>query len=163
MHPMRLHQEDILELKGCLGSQKSNLTSCHGSLIHATPIQEASRIGTKNINTYFVSNGDEGSGVQVPWRPARREGIRKKHNLKTPFSSARFHVPPGAFGHCFLQCVVMGAHQPPPNTPKGFHRATTTHRASRSPGSSEVRMHQSYETVPMRGEEQLSCFDRQVL
>lgn len=160
---MRLQREDALGTKGCLGPQRPDLTSCHSSMIHTTPILEASRIGNKNINTYFVSNGDEGSGVQVPWRPARREGIRRKHNLKTPFSSARFRVPPGALGHCFPQRVVMGAQQPPPNAPKGFHRATTTHRASRSPGSSEVRLHQSHETIPMRGEEQLSCFDRQVL
>lgn len=155
--------------------------------IRSLKLEEAKR---NHVSTYFISDGDERPGVQVPRGPARKETESEESTAPwSPSCRARFRVPSSAFNHCFPPClVVTGSDQPPPSAHKRFHRANTTHKAfaersQREPrGVSEVRRASNQQatkpsplgrraqgtpTDQMRcfcgRAAQLSCFDRQVL
>lgn len=78
MHPTRVHQEGTILLTGCCEISRCDLTGCQARSMKLY-VHGANKIGSKqkrnHIVTYFISDGNERSGVQVPRGPARKESI----------------------------------------------------------------------------------------
>lgn len=61
-----------------------------------------------SIDTYFISNGNEGPGVQVPRGPARNETESGESPASfTLLAKARFHIPLSTFSCCFPPCASL--------------------------------------------------------